>query len=304
MKLTFPALSLCLGFLAAPLFAGSTVETSSPVDETRATFPFEFDAEFSYIGDSTVARGFRNIRNFDEVYASGRLLYTPRIAVGILRLGAGYERFGFDMPVGAQLPDTLQSINAVVGLDTKFSDSILVRFEAQPGFYGTNDRFGKGTFHVPFILGGTYIYSPNLQFVLGASVDYERKFPVFPGGGVRWRLTDKLVLNAVAPTPRLEFEASKNLTIYAGADVKGATFRTENRFGTRDAGDRRLNHAVITYAEVRTGAGVEFKISPDIKLSLEGGYLPYREFDYHRTNVRYHQEQGAPYGSIALRAAF
>ncbi|MDQ6654408.1 MAG: DUF6268 family outer membrane beta-barrel protein [Verrucomicrobiota bacterium] len=304
MKIKLPALSLCLGMLAVPLFAGSTVETSTPNETSAATFPFEFDAEFSYIGGSDVARGFRRIRDFDEVYAAGRFLYTPRIKFGILRLGAAYERFGFDMPRGVQLPDTLQSISAIVGLDTRLGDSILVRFEAQPGFYGTNDRFGEGTFHVPFILGGTYILNPNVQFVLGASVDYERKFPVFPGGGIRWRLNDKLVLNAVAPTPRLEFEASKSLTLYAGADLKGSTFRTDNRFGTREAGDRRLNHALLSYTEVRTGVGVEFKLSPDIKLSLEGGYLPYREFDFHRTNVRYHQEQGAPYGSIGFRAAF
>ncbi len=288
---------------SAGTITGANTEQPAPA-ESSLHIPFEFNAEFTYSGSSSVARGAREIRDFDETYTAISLIYTPRVSFGILRLGAGFEYFGFGFPNRVQLDDTLQSASAVVGLDTRLSDSILVRFEAQPGFYGTNDRFGEGTFHVPFILGGTYILNPNVQFVLGASVDYERKFPVFPGGGIRWRLNDKLVLNAVAPTPRLEFEASKSLTLYAGADLKGSTFRTDNRFGTREAGDRRLNHALLSYTEVRTGVGVEFKLSPDIKLSLEGGYLPYREFDFHRTNVRYHQEQGAPYGSIGFRAAF
>jgi opacity protein-like surface antigen len=282
------------------------------------SFPFEFEAEYSYIGDSEVSRGFRHIRDFDENYSLLRFVYTPRIKVGILRLGANWERFGFDLPDSTrlrrtstpdgfilgppQIPETLQSVSAIVGLDTQFSDSILVRFEAQPGFYGTGDLDG-GDFNIPFVLGGTYILSPELQFVLGVSLDYERKYPVFPGGGIRWRFASQWVLNAVLPTPRLEFEATRNLTLYAGGDLKGSTFRAGDHFGDKRA-DPRLNHAVLTYTEIRTGAGVEWKLSPQVKLSVEGGYLAYREFDYHRTDVRYHHDSGAPYGAIALRGAF
>lgn len=306
MKLSFCTLLLCFGLVAAPVFAGSTIETSTPEESggTKGLFPFEFDAEYSYIADGDVSRGRRDIRDFDETYSSLRFIYTPRIKFGILRLGAAYERFGFGMPDNVQLPDTLQSISAIVGLDTQLAESILVRFEAQPGFYGTEDEFYEGTFHVPVVLGGTYIYSPNLQFVFGVSYDYERKYSVFPGGGIRWRFAPQWVLNAVAPTPRLEYEANKNLTIYAGADLKGSTFRTDDRFGTKFAGDPDLNHAVISYTEVRTGIGVDLKLAPEIKLSFEGGYLPYREFDFHRAAVRYRHEEGAAYGSIAFRAAF
>ena len=41
-----------------------------------------------------------------------------------------------------------------------------------------------------------------------------------------------------------------------------------------------------------------------ITLSAEGGYLAWREFDFHRTDIRYHYESGAPYGTIALHGAF
>jgi hypothetical protein len=36
----------------------------------------------------------------------------------------------------------------------------------------------------------------------------------------------------------------------------------------------------------------------------EGGYLPYHEFDYHRADIRYKSEGGAPYGAISLNAVF
>ena len=101
---------------------------------------------------------------------------------------------------------------------------------------------------------------------------------------------------------------TRKFTIYAGADVKGSTFRVDNNFGTSGGllsrGDARLNRAVLSYSEVRTGLGVDWKLTSDIKFSLEGGYVPYREFDFHRADVRYKNDKGAPYGAVALRAAF
>lgn len=297
-------LSLCL--TSANLRAGSFDATKGNSEgETHGGIPFEFDAQFSYIGDGEVSRGrdsFRRDVDLDEDYSYLRFIYTPRVAFGILRLGATYERFGFGAPQFSEVPRGLQSLSAVVGLDTQFSDSILVRVEAQPGFYSGRHLHGDD-FNVPFVIGGTYIWNSNIQFVFGVSVDFERKYPVFPGVGIRWRLASQWVLDAVLPTPRLEYELTKEFTLYAGADLKGSSFRVDDEFGS-DRGEARLNHAVITYTEVRVGAGVEWKLAPEIKLSLEGGFLPYREFDYHRADVRYHHEEGAPYGSLALRAAF
>ena len=139
--------------------------------------------------------------------------------VGILRLGAEYEIYDFDIPAGAQVPDRLQSAALIIGLDTKLSDSLLVRFEAKPGFYSADDLEGQD-FNAPFILGGTYLYSSTLQFVFGIGVDLEAQYPVLPGGGLRWKFHPQWVLNATAPTPRLEYEVNRNLTLYAGADIR------------------------------------------------------------------------------------
>lgn len=306
MKKISRLLCLLLAFGTTGAFAG-TINGSAYAEsasETSARLPFEFDAEYTYIGDSRVARGARDVRDFDETYSLLRFVYTPRVKIGILRLGAAWEYFTFGFPASVQLEDTLQSVSAVVGLDTQFSDSILVRFEAQPGLYGSAGNLDGDTFMIPFILGGTYIYSDDLQFVLGASVNFDRQFPVFPGGGIRWRLASQWVLNAVLPTPRLEFQASPNMMFFLGANLKGSTFRVGKTFGTLQAGDARLNNAVLDYTEARVGLGAEIKLSPEVKLTFEGGYVPYREFDYHRTNVRYHHEEGAAYGTVAFRAAF
>ncbi|MGI8820341.1 MAG: DUF6268 family outer membrane beta-barrel protein [Chthoniobacterales bacterium] len=319
MKTSFSILALSLAFLTAPLFAGSTMETSTPDETSTSAFPFEFHAEYGYLGDSDASRGYRTQRDFNENYYLARFIYTPRIAIGILRLGVAWERFdfnGFDPFVGhlggplgpivlfrSQLPEVLQSVSAVVGLDTRLGDSLLLRFEAQPGLYGTRN-LDSDSFRIPFLLGGTYVYSPNLQFVFGASVDYDRAYPVVPGGGVRWRFAPQWVLDAVVPTPRLDFEVTKSLTLYGGADLKGGTYRvTDDRNGIARS-DARLRNALLTYSEVRAGLGIEFKVTPKIKFSAEGGYVPYRNFDYSRADVRYHQDNGGAYGAVSLNAAF
>ncbi|HEY0368811.1 MAG TPA: DUF6268 family outer membrane beta-barrel protein [Chthoniobacterales bacterium] len=302
--------ALILAFSLTAAFAGSddgkTVmndKNTAAATETEKSFPFEFESEFSYASGADLQRGFRNTRDLDADYEMGRFIYTPRIAIGILRLGAEYERFGFGYNQPAfELPNTLQSVSAVIGLDTKFSDSILVRFEAQPGLYGAG-RLRWDAFHAPFVFGGTYIYSPTLQFVFGVSVDYDRSYPVFPGGGIRWRFGANWVLNAVMPTPRLEYELNRNVTIYGGADLKGSSFRTDERFGT-SRGNPQLNNAMLSYSEIRTGGGVQWKLSNSMKLSVEGGIIPYQTYDFFRTVARYHQEGAGTYGMVAFNASF
>ncbi len=276
--------------------AGATPETST------FSLSGEYVVEGTYVGNGDVVRGPHEVRNFDESDILLRFVLTPRIKLGVLRLGAEWERFSFGFSGRAPLPDTLQAVSLVLGIDTQLSDSILLRFQAQPGFYGT-DHFESQDVNIPFVIGGTYIYSPDLQLVLGIGVDIERKYPVLPGGGVRWKIARQWLLNAVLPTPRLEFQLNKDLTFYAGGTVKETNFRVGDRFGST-RGIPRLNQAVLTYGEIRTGAGADWKVSPVITLSAEAGYQPYRDFDFYRANVRYHQEGGAPYGTISVHGEF
>jgi hypothetical protein len=263
----------------------------------------EYLAEETYVADADVRRGNQVIRDFTESDTILRFVLTPRIKLGVLRLGAEWERFSFGLPRGAQLPSTLQSASLVVGLDTQLSDSILVRFEAQPGLFGTNHLEGSD-FNVPFLIGGTYIYNPNLQFVLGVSVDVERKYPVLPGAGIRWKIARQWVANAVLPTPRLEFQPSKDLTLYLGANIKETNFRVSDDFGDTHGRKSQLNDALLTYSEVRTGLGIAWKTSSMLTLTAEAGYQPYRNFDFYRTEVRYHEDGSAPYGMLSLHGAF
>jgi opacity protein-like surface antigen len=314
MKIATSLVAFCLAFAGSGAFAVQ-VETFSTSNkdkdvalvEAQSSFPFEFDAEATYVGEGSVQRGERGdmvISDFHETQALVRFVLTPMTKIGILRLGLQTERYSFSFGDNAAIPDHLHSTAVIIGLDTEFSDSFLIRIEAQPGFYGTDfDDFGRDTFNVPFIIGGTYIYSSNLQFVFGVGVDALRQTPVLPGGGVRWKFAPQWTMNAVAPTPRLEYEPNGQLLFFAGADARLSAYRVEKNFGTL-RGDTSLNHASVSYEELRVGGGLEWKLSTAVKFALEGGYIPYRNFDFHRTQVRYHQDGGAPYARIGFHAAF
>ena len=313
MRIVASIVAFCLALTASRAFAVK-VETFTSKEnkdvalvETQSAFPFEFEVEGTYVGNGDVERGERGdmvIRDFHETQGMIRFVLTPMTKIGILRLGLQTERYSFSFGSMAPIPDKLHSTNLVIGLDTQLSDSILIRVEMQPGFYGTDfDDFGQDTFNVPFLIGGTYIYSSNLQFVFGVGFDAWRQTPLLPGGGVRWKFAPQWTLNAVAPKPRLEYEPNSNLLFYAGADVRVSNYRVEQNFGSL-RGDTSLNHASISYEEVRVGAGLEWKLSSAVKLSMEGGYIPFRDFDFHRTQVRYHQDGGAPFARIGFSAAF
>jgi hypothetical protein len=312
MKTFLRLAALCLILTAANAFAVQveTYSTSSKnvaLVESQSSFSFEFEVEGTYVGDGDVQRGERGnlvINDFNESQARVRFVLTPMTKIGILRLGVQTERYSFGFGGAAAIPDDLHSTNLIIGLDTELSDSFLIRIEAQPGFYGTDfDDFGQDTFNVPFLIGGTYIFNSGFQVVFGIGVDALRKYPVLPGGGIRWKFAPKWTLNAVVPTPRLEYELNSNFLLYGGADIRATSYRVEKNFGTL-RGDTALNHASITYEEVRVGAGFDWKLTSAIKLSVEAGVIPYRNFDFHRTEVRYHQDGMAPYGMMALHAAF
>jgi opacity protein-like surface antigen len=312
MKTFLRLAALCLILTAANAFAVQveTYSTSSKnvaLVESQSSFSFEFEVEGTYVGGGDVERGERGnlvIRDFDETQGRIRFVLTPMTKIGILRLGVQTERYSFGFGGAAAIPDDLHSTNLIIGLDTELSDSFLIRVEAQPGFYGTDfDDFGQDTFNVPFLIGGTYIFNSGFQVVFGIGVDALRKNPVLPGGGIRWKFAPKWTLNAVVPTPRLEYELNSNFLLYGGADIRATSYRVEKNFGTL-RGNTALNHASITYEEVRVGAGFDWKLTSAIKLSVEGGVIPYRNFDFHRTQVRYHQDGMAPYGMVALHAAF
>ncbi len=264
----------------------------------------QFDAEFSLTSGSRTDLGHDRSGDVSGLSGLVRDVVSTRLGDGLLlRVGFDWERFSFALPNRAPLPNTLQSLTAVVGFDMQVFESWLVRIEAEPGFYSGSGGFSARDFNGPFVIGGSYIASADLQWIVGVSVDVNRAIPVFPAVGVRWKFADRWVLDGVMPRPRLEYEWSKELTLFGGADLRGSTFRVSRNFGDSH-GDARLNRAVVDLTEIRAGVGASWKVSSSFQADIETGVVAYRDFDFHRADTNYESKGAAAYGQLVIGAKF
>src|SRR4029077_4322391 len=99
--------------------AADEMSEPAPMPESSPGFRLsaEYDVEETYIGAATVRRGRHVVPDLDEYNSLVRFVLTPRVGIGVLRLGAAYERFSFGSSGSWPVPDTLQAANLVIGLD-------------------------------------------------------------------------------------------------------------------------------------------------------------------------------------------
>jgi hypothetical protein len=295
--------SLSLG-MASSLTAGEVVRTSEPATSHAGTISQEVEA--SYSASAGARSNVSPVRDADVSGQSTNFKYVLSYAVPdrpIIRFGVGYDRYDFGFAGPGFIPGALQSLNLVAGVDLKISD-VLIRIEAQPGFYGDDQGFDSGDFNVPIVLGASYLVSKDFQWIAGLSINPNASYPVMGGVGFRWKMSDRWVLNVVPPNPRIEYKATDDVTLYAGGQLISSTFRVNDNFGGRGVRGRNYRNALVDYTEIRAGAGASWKFGPMGTLELEVGYMAYRDFDYHKVEDNYQTKSGAIYGQAGFKLNF
>ncbi len=278
-------------------------KSAPPLEPTPAASSWVFSHDVTF--DTAVIGGGRTDgANLFEQSNDFQYVLTSQYKDGPpLRLGVEWVRDSFSRTAGTRVPNTLQSISVIAGVDLEVFNSVFIRLEAQPGFYSASSNLRGNTIDVPVTVGGSYVYSKDVQLVLGVEIDPQRKYPVLPGGGIRWQINDKWLLDAVLPKPRLEYQLTHEVSVYGGANLVENSYRTDSQFGNR-VGNSRLNGAWLDYEEVRVGGGATVKLSEKVDLSFEIGYLAYREFQFHRADFEVHETTGGIYGGMSLGAKF
>ena len=306
MKPSFILTSLCLG-TASSLSAGEIIRepAASPAPSVSHAGDIRHDIEASYNASAGARSNVSPFRNANVSEQNTHFQYVLSYAVPdrpIIRFGVGYDRYDFGFAGPGLIPGALQSLNLIAGLDLKISD-VLIRIEAQPGFYGDNRGFNTSDFNIPVVLGASYLVSKDFQWVAGLYFNPNSSYGVTGGVGFRWKMSDRWVLNAVPPNPRLEFKATDDLTLYAGGQIIVSTFRVNKNF-TGGAPGRNYRNALVDYTEVRAGTGASWKLGSRGTLDLEVGYMAYRDFDYHKIGDNFQTKSGAIYGQAGFKLAF
>lgn len=216
--------------------------------------------------------------------------------------GFSYRRFQFDTPAGAPLPNTLQSVAGVVGIQSRFGDNWRARLEALPGIYSDFSDVSGEDITSPFVLEVAYEINPTLEIGGQVMVNPFRKSTVIGAAGVTWLINDYLKLEFWIPRPQIEYQMNENLTLFAGGSLSGGSFRLGEDFGD-SAGRPNLNGELVDYQEIRGGLGARFNLGRSITAELAGGWIFDRRFEFHEQDLTANGE-GAPYVQFSLGARF
>ena len=291
---------------ASSVVAGEPVRAAKAVEEpsrrdtqliARFTTSYVFESDFER-GDD--ASGDVWSKDFELGYRIPIEIGWPRNGDGswYLRLGGRYVHHDFNNDGGLPLPDSLQSVAGVIGLEYLIEGRRAILFDVQPGVYFEHD-INDGAFDAPVRLAVPIPINDSFAFIVGAAYSRLRSYPLLPLVGFNWKINDRWTVAAIPPDPRIIYSASKNLHVWFGGELTGGSYRTDRREVNR----RELSGAVVTYSDWRVGAGVTWE-SEHVTLEVGGGYAFQREFDFHRAEQSYKTDEGAPFARIEIQAAF
>ena len=216
-----------------------------------------------------------------------------------LKLGVNYSRFDFDTENQTRVPNTLQNISGVIALEYLVKGEVGILLETRPGVYFEHD-INSGAFDSPTTLALAYpVFGGDKFYVIGGVAGALLWSPnIIPVVGVLWHINDQWDLRGYLPEPRLVYKASDKLQVWVGGELAGGGYKTDHR----DVDPHKLSGAVVTYTDVRAGAGITLACKP-FTVDLGGGVSLQRDFDYNRAGSRFRTD-AAPYVKIAVIAAF
>ncbi len=297
-----PFLVLVLG---APAWAGSEVQSNAAVTTTAAAEPEAvpldiFKSEHSYDFESDLNHG-GSFGKQDEI--QNEIEYGHRVhltGAAYLHLGLSYDRFDFGS-TSAPVPNHLQALAGVVGIDVMHGSDVGAFIQFRPGFYTQND-FDISSFDVPITLGRIFVLQPDkLYLFVGAYAAFLRGgSPVLPLAGIVWYPCEQVKVLGVLPEPRVVYSPTKNLDLYLGGELSGGAYRTDENKGIDP---HKLSGAQVDFTDYRAGVGVAYNLRNNLSVDLGAGYSIQRHFAFHRAGENYRTDP-SPFLRLEIKAAF
>jgi Domain of unknown function (DUF6268) len=260
-------------------------------------------AGVTYSFPSTIYQGNTRLGDIDTLEFHATYIQSVKVNNDFKWLvGADWYRQQASVPSGAPIPNTLQSAAAVLGFDWRFRERWRARLEVQPGIYSDFRDISSDDINAPFSIEASYSINPNLLIGGQLSVNARRDSPLLGGAGVRWKFADDWLLSLWFPRPRIEFNATDNVTLFAGAAFTGGTYVVADDFGSR-RGRSNLDGQAVDYQEVRVGGGLRYTFKDKLGIELGGGWTVDRRYHFHERNLLLNGD-GAPYVQLSLGLMF
>ena len=303
MKKISPAICCCILFVATFARAGTEANTEVVADATQTSeaVPLDlFKIESGYVFKSDLNHG-GSFGKQEELQTNFEYGHRIQLAGNYyLHLGLSYDRYDFGR-TSAPVPDHLQSIAGVFGVEYMHGSDVGAFLQVRPGFYFQNE-IGLSSFDVPITLGRIFVVKEKKLYIMGgAYASFLRgRFPALPLVGVIWIPSDHIRLMAVFPEPQLVYSVTNSLNIWIGGEFAGGSYRTDQNDSIRPT---KLSGAQVNFSDYRAGAGLTYTVSKSLSLEAGAGYSLQRQFDFARAGETY-RTNPSPYLRVQLSAAF
>lgn len=298
MRLTAPALTLLTFLAGACLLRGQ-----APVAPRAGDFALETAADVAWSGRANLGEGTKQLGDLAVTTVRLSAVRTlPRDKDSAWIVGGSVQRFDVDFTGRGPVPARLTALNLKLGYNHQFNPGLLLRTEIDPGIYSDFKDLSGGDFNAPLGVRVIVASSRELQWLFGVNVDFRGRRPVMGGPGLRWQFAPDWTLLLIVPAPRIEHALSRDLTAFAGASLRGGTFRVAKDFGRRQ-GRAELDDQDVSYRELSVGAGLRWSLSPGLALNVAAGWMFDRRFEFDRRDLLLNGD-GASLLQLALTGRF
>lgn len=282
-------------FLAAVALSPA-LRAQTPMSPRSGSTPTDLLAEYAWAGRSAIAEGTRPLGRIGGSHWRGHAIVAlPTDANTVFLVGVGGQELQFNPDAGSPIPDRLSSAAFKLGVNYRFDQQWSLRTEVDAGRYGD-------MWNAPFAVRAIYATSADLQWAMGLNVDFRSAHPVVGGVGVRWKFAPDWTLQLLIPAPRVEWAVAPDITLFAGASLRGGTFRLADDFG-RTHGRPTLDRQIVDYREINVGIGARWQCTPACAVNLGVGQLLDRRFQFHDRNLLFNGD-GAPAAQLTVTGVF
>jgi hypothetical protein len=272
------AFAFAFAFIIA--FAAPHARAQAPTAAFRPSLVESCAISYSYSGKSgykhNATPGRTSVHHFD-IGAEGRIALGQATFLGY---GAAFAINTMESDDPVPVPERLGTLTLNAGVTRMFSREWRGAVFVRPGYHGDFGSYTLRTLNVPFMAVANYTPAgSSTMWLFGVSVNPVGEHPVMPVAAFRWAFAGDWTLNFGLPRLGVAWRATKALDLDLGATMQGGGYRVTKTPGNSGRDD--LAGTYVNYREIRVGIRAAYKIAQKASLSVEGGWMADRRFDYY-----------------------
>lgn len=234
-------------------------------------------------------------------YELSHMLTIPLSDQTNLITGAFAQIADIDVTGSAALPDRLMHVGIMLGATKDLTGLIGNGWSAKavlrPGFASDSSSISGSDFNLQGFAVFEYESSPNLTWEMGVGFSMEGDLPVLPKLGVKWGFAPDWTLTVGIPETGVSYQMTPALKLRAGGRFAGGAYHVDSQPASGS------DDTWLQYSEIRVGLGADYQIMENIVLSLDGGAVVQRSFDYFDEDYEIESES-ATFLTLGVRARF